>query len=96
MCDELRELIALTDHGPVPCDVESLRRPDLTVIEALARLQLTARRLNRSICLINARQELVDLLEFAGLAELCPSRRKVEQREQGRIEEGMDGRDASL
>ena len=78
MCDELRVLIAQTDYGPVPCDVDALRPPDLTAIEALARLQLTARRLNRSICLINASRDLVDLLEFAGLADLCPSRRKVE------------------
>ena len=45
-------------------------RPDMAVVDQLARLQLEAQRLGCSICLRNACAELVELLEFAGLDEV--------------------------
>ena len=46
---------------------------DLEVVDALARLQLAARRAGRSIRLVNPSQELRDLLELAGLLDVVPS-----------------------
>jgi hypothetical protein len=46
---------------------------DLEVVDALARLQLAARRAGRSIRLVHPSQELRDLLDFAGLADVVPS-----------------------
>jgi hypothetical protein len=58
--------------------------PDLRTVEALARLQLIARRLGFEVRLCRASTELVELLDFVGLAAvLCVEpRRQPEQREQ--------------
>lgn len=45
-------------------------RPDLALADALARWQLTARRMGGSILLCGASDSLVQLLEFLGLAEV--------------------------
>jgi hypothetical protein len=45
-------------------------RPDLSVVDELARLQLAARRLGCSIRLRNACGHLWDLLDLAGLAHV--------------------------
>jgi ABC-type transporter Mla MlaB component len=70
-----RVCLALEDGGggeAVICDVGSIGAPDAGTIEALARLQLRARRLGRTIRLRNASRELQELLAFAGLAEVVP------------------------
>jgi hypothetical protein len=60
-------------HAPcrstIVCDVGSLP-PDVAAIDALARLQLTARRLGLEIKLRQASSELQDLLAFAGLRDV--------------------------
>ncbi|CAN5288407.1 hypothetical protein BH18ACT4_BH18ACT4_03770 [soil metagenome] len=45
-------------------------RPDLAAVDALARLQLEARRLGCSIRLVDPSEELCELLTLAGLAEV--------------------------
>jgi len=45
-------------------------RPDLALVDALARLQLSARRLGCSIRLRNPSPDLLDLLDLVGLADL--------------------------
>ena len=45
-------------------------RPDLAMVDELARLQLAARHLGCSIRLRGACRELVELLELAGLTEV--------------------------
>jgi len=45
-------------------------RPDLAVIDALARLALTARRLGGAIGLRDAGPELLGLIQFVGLDDL--------------------------
>jgi len=45
-------------------------RPDMAVVDQLARLQLEARRLGCSIRLRNACAELVELLELSGLDDV--------------------------
>jgi hypothetical protein len=69
LCEQLRAQIERLEGRPVECDVASLRCPDIRAIDALARLQLTARRLGSSICLLNAPDELLRLLELVGLLE---------------------------
>ena len=46
------------------------RRADMTLVDALARLQLAARRRGRSIRLREPCQELCELLELVGLTEV--------------------------
>jgi hypothetical protein len=70
-------------------------RPDLSVVDELARWQLAARRLGCSIRLRNACVELVELLDLLGLGEvvsgtaglLGEAGREAEGREQGGVEE---------
>jgi ABC-type transporter Mla MlaB component len=72
LCDRLRTLLAASDAEIVVCDVGTLAA-DATTIEALARLQLTARRLGRRIRLQRTSDDLDRLLEFAGLDEVLTS-----------------------
>lgn len=55
------------------CDVSALTDPDAVAVEALARLQLTARRLGRRILILGAGPALEGLLELTGLREVLPS-----------------------
>lgn len=93
-------------HGdPLVCDVRWLRAPDCATVDALARLQLTARRRGHRICLRDPLPELVELLGLAGLGDVLPDesssgvqvRRQVEEREEpGRVQEEGDARDATV
>jgi hypothetical protein len=53
----------------LPCDVGALA-PDVLTVEALARLQLEARRRGHEIVLRGASDALVDLLELCGLRDV--------------------------
>jgi ABC-type transporter Mla MlaB component len=69
-------IAALLDAGGgarvVICVVAALGRPDAGTVGALARLQLTARRLGGRIRLRHASPELRELLSFLGLDEVVP------------------------
>ena len=67
------------------------RKPDLAVIEALARVQLSARRRGSQIRLTNVSEGLRGLLDLVGLAEvLCvEAQRQPELGEQLRVDEVM-------
>jgi STAS domain len=70
-------------------EVGALVDPDLATVDALARLQLTARRLGRRAVLRGAPAELRDLLELAGLCDVvgvAPNRLRL--RLGGQTEEG--------
>ena len=67
MCERARRLLQGCDAGPVACDVGAIAEPDATTIDALARLQLTARRLGRRVEFRSACEELEDLLTLTGL-----------------------------
>ena len=73
LCEQLDAVMASCAAETVICDVDALP-PDARALEALARLQLTARRAHRRIRLQRARPELLQLLHFAGLAEVIPAR----------------------
>jgi hypothetical protein len=78
LCAQLRAQV-VTDMGPdagpdtrtgdVVCDVGGLTVADLTAVNAVARLRLTARRLGRNVRLRNAGRELILLLDFVGLGD---------------------------
>jgi len=95
MCERVRFLLESTDH--VICDVGALTDPDAGTVDALARMQLTARRLGGTLRIRRACGELRDLLTLSGLSDVLPcdelpleASGKAEQREQpsGIEEEG--------
>lgn len=69
LCGRLRTLLQASDLDVVVCDAGMLAA-DVVTIEALARLQLTARRLDRRIRLQHVPCELGRLLAFAGLDDV--------------------------
>jgi ABC-type transporter Mla MlaB component len=100
VCDQVQTILASAGPGAtLCCDVAELDPPDAAALDALARIQLLARRRGRRIRLRHARPELKDLVAFCGLAGVLPCgpalpvqpRRQPEQREQrGRVEEEGD------
>jgi ABC-type transporter Mla MlaB component len=64
-------LLARTGAGVALCDVASVE-VDAVTADALARLQLAARRQRCQIRLRNAPKELRDLIAFMGLEEILP------------------------
>ncbi len=106
LCERLTALVHCSDAEVIVCDVRALTASARSV-DALARLQLTARRLDRRIRLHRVSPELDALLSFLGLADVVggggPSRldllrgflRQAEEREQpGGVEERVDRDDA--
>jgi ABC-type transporter Mla MlaB component len=73
LCERVRRLLERGDADLVTCDVAALDEPDLAAIDALARLQLTARRMGRSIQLRHVQTKLADLLALTGLCEELPT-----------------------
>ena len=72
LCDHGRALLETADSDVVICDVGAIVDPDASAVDALARLQLAARRLGRRIRLTHASGELQDLLALMGLGEIVP------------------------
>ena len=97
LCECLRAVIDGSDGELIVCDVGALPA-NVRTVEALARLQLTARRHGRRIQLQRASRELEQLLEFVGLADVAAVRpalggrsRHAEEREHPRrIEKRVD------
>ena len=78
------------------CDASDVPAPDLRVVEALARLELTVRRGGGSMRVIGASEELLDLLAFCGLrlGLALEAERQAEHRvEAGGVEEEGDAGD---
>jgi hypothetical protein len=73
LCERLSAVIATSDGETIVCDVGGLPA-NVKTVEALARLQLTARRRQRRIRLRRASPELESLLEFVGLGDVVPVR----------------------
>ena len=72
LCERVRSLVAANDVDVVSCDVGALV-VDLVAVEALAHLQLTARRLGARIHLREVSGELEALLALCGLDEILSS-----------------------
>ncbi len=67
LCGRVRAALNRTHGELVVCDVSALADPDAVTVDALARLQLTARRLGRHVRLRHACGELRDLIALMGL-----------------------------
>lgn len=67
ICERARPILVGGDDGLIICDVSAVVEPDAVTIDALARLQLTARRLGHEVVIRYASHQLVQLLEFTGL-----------------------------
>jgi NAD(P)-dependent dehydrogenase (short-subunit alcohol dehydrogenase family) len=72
LCEQALARLAESDADVVVCDVGSVAGADLWTVDALARLALVARRLGRPVMLRDACPELLELVEFAGLAGVVP------------------------
>jgi STAS domain len=89
------------------CDVAAADDPDIRCIDAMARLALTARRLDRPVTIAGASPELIALIRLAGLAGILTlaaddrgsrleRQRQAEEREEALgVEEEADPADLS-
>ena len=69
LCDRVCALLARSGSGVVHCDVRGIE-PEAVTVDALARLQLAARRRGCRVRLVYASDELRELVELMGLTEV--------------------------
>jgi len=89
LCARLRSSLERSRAHVALCDLDELVEPDLVSVDALARLELAARRIGCGIRLRDAPPELGGLLVFVGLDGVIPraglgveARRQAEEREE--------------
>jgi ABC-type transporter Mla MlaB component len=88
LCEQVRLALEARRARVVLCDVRALREADVATVDALARLQLTARRLGGKIRLLRAPAELRALIAFVGLSGVLDAgggsgaRTETEEREE--------------
>ncbi len=102
ICDRVSEELGGSGACVLLCEVSALTDADLLTVDALARLQLGARRLGCDMRLEHAPPELRDLLSLLGLQEVVrcaeesglDARGQAERREKARgVEEERDAGD---
>ena len=71
LCDRVCSLLEASGPGTALCDVRGVE-PDAVTVDALARLQLGARRYGCRVHLRNASDELLELVAFMGLEDVLP------------------------
>jgi ABC-type transporter Mla MlaB component len=71
LCDRVCALLDESRAGVALCDVRGVE-PDAVTVDALARLQLAARRYACRVRLRGASDELLQLVAFMGLADVLP------------------------
>ena len=71
LCDRVCALLAESNADVALCDVRGID-PDAVTVDALARLQLGARRYGCTVRLRNASDELRALVGFMGLTAVLP------------------------
>lgn len=97
LCEEARSLLHASDADTLVCDVADVGPPVLAAIDALARLQLTARRAGGRIRLRNPAPHLRELLDLVGLPMEIEMGRQAEQGEPpGCVQEAVEARDPPL
>jgi anti-anti-sigma regulatory factor len=72
----------LADDTPIVIDVSAITRPDGVAVDAIARLELLARRHGRRLLLRNVSPELDALLGFFGLRGVLQVCGEPEKREE--------------
>lgn len=92
LCGRVRFLLEGCDADRVVCDVRAVVDPDAVAVDALARLQLTARRIGREVRLRHACGELQELLTLAGLSDVVPLCDELSLEARGQAEEGEQAR----
>jgi ABC-type transporter Mla MlaB component len=70
LCTRVCALLTESGAEVVLCDVAGVS-PDAVTVDALARLQLAARRQGCRVALCHASDELLDLVAFMGLEDVC-------------------------
>jgi ABC-type transporter Mla MlaB component len=89
LCERVRAALAESGATLALCDVHDVE-PNAVTVDALAQLQLTARRHGCQVRLRHASDELLDLIALMGLRDVVPeSRLRVEPG--GEPEEREDG-----
>ena len=71
LCERVCALFQHSDAEIALCDVRGVES-DAVTVDALARLQLAARRYGCQVRLRNASKELRDLVAFMGLTDVLP------------------------
>lgn len=71
LCDRVCAILTDAPADEALCDVRGVE-PDAVTVDALARLQLAARRRGCRVRLRNASPALLDLVTFMGLTEVLP------------------------
>ena len=69
LCDRICRVLTSSGADVAFCDVEGVQ-PDAVTVEALARLQVGARRTGCQVRLVNASRELRELVAFIGLTDV--------------------------
>lgn len=98
LCERARELLERKPATMLVCDVGDVGPADLSLIETLARVRLTAARLGCAVRLRRASDELVELLALIGLRSELPLevQGQAEEREEARgVEEERDAGDSA-
>lgn len=75
VCERTRTLLQGDATTDLVCDIAIFERPCAVLLDALARLELVAKRLERSMHLRNASPDMRALLGLTGLAEVLPQSR---------------------
>jgi ABC-type transporter Mla MlaB component len=73
LCHRVCALLTQRRADVVLCDVHGVE-PDAVTVDALARLQLAARRQDCQVRLRDASDELLELVDFMGLCDVLPDR----------------------
>ena len=70
LCARVQALLEKRGAAVVVCDVAGVSDPDCGTVDALARMQLTAKRMGGGLRLRGASNELHELLAMAGLCDV--------------------------
>jgi ABC-type transporter Mla MlaB component len=73
LCARVCALVSENHAGVAVCDVQGVE-PDAVTVDALARLQLAARRQGCQVRLRHASHALLELVAFMGLEDVLPDR----------------------
>lgn len=96
LCERARDLLERDTAEVLVCDVSAVEYADLGIVDVLARVRLTARRLGCAVLLRRASVDLVELVALIGLRSELPIEveGQAEEREEARgIEEEGDAGD---
>lgn len=105
LCLRARALMESCDSDVIFCDVAATARSDAVLVDALAQLQLAAKRVGCEVRVLNASNELEDLIVLMGLRDQLllygesgiEAGREAEEREEPLgVEEEADPGDLSV